>query len=165
MPSPDDATRIAAHVFRALTGREPAEGAGPYQESLDLESFERRTLVEAGVAKVPAGGWSAGSGDSAGLLVSGPEGEPFLMDGAIPEGPFRMRWRLRWRAGEAMGQKGGPQVGTGGFLLWLDNRNAGAMLVGRDVRGVPELPATARVVPQGEMLDIELRRGQFRQGL
>jgi hypothetical protein len=160
VPSPDDATRIAAHVFRAITGQEPPEGSGPYRESLDLESFERRTLVEAGEAKVPAGGWSAGSGDSEGFLVSGPDGEPFLMEGAIPEGPFRMRWRLRWRAGEAMGEKGGPQVGPLDVLFWLDNRNATAMLIGRDNRGVPELPATARLVPQGESLDIELRRGQ-----
>jgi hypothetical protein len=160
IPSADDATSIASHVFRAITGRDPVEGSGPFRESLDLESFERRTLVEGGMARSAVPGWSAGSGDSAGFLVSGPEAEPFLMEGAIPEGPFRMRWRLRWYAADSMAEKGGPMLGTGNNLLWLDNRNATMMLTGRDVRGIPELPATARTAPQGAMLDIELRRGQ-----
>lgn len=159
-PGPEDATRLAAHVFRALTGREPAEGSGPYRESLDPGSFDRRVLVEAGEAKMAASGWTAGSGDSAGFLVSGPESDPLLMEGAIPEGPFRMTWRFRWRAGDRISERGGPQVGTSGNLLWLDDRNATMALFGREVRGTPELPATARVAPQGEMLEIELRRHQ-----
>lgn len=160
VPSADDATLIAAHVYRAITGQAPAEGAGPYRESVDPDSFDRRVLVEAGEAKVPATGWSPGSGDSAGRLVSGPEGDPLMMEGAIPEGPFRMRWRLRWTAGEKLGEKGGPQFGAGGNMMWLDDRNASMMLTGPDIRGFPEMPASARTVPQGEMLDLELRRSQ-----
>lgn len=160
VPSADDATLIAAHVYRAITGQVPVEGSGPYRESVDPGSFERRTLVEAGEAKVPAAGWIAGTGDSAGRLVSGPEGEPLMMEGAIPEGPFRMRWRLRWAAGPTLGEKGGPQFGAGGNMMWFDNRNASMMLSGPDIRGFPEMPASARTVPQGEMLDLEVRRSQ-----
>jgi hypothetical protein len=83
-----------------------------------------------------------------------------MLEGAIPEGPFRMRWRLRWTRGEATGEKGGPQFGAGGNWMWLDNRNASLMLIGPDVRLVSELPATARTAPQGEMLDLEVRRSQ-----
>lgn len=153
--------RMASIVFRAITGDQPPSGAGPYRDSFDASSYVRTPLVTDGVAArtIPAG-WSNGTGDSAGMLVGETGAEPLLMEGAIPEGPFRMQWRFRWSAGPEMDTRGGPQAGAGGNWLSLDNRNASMQITGPDVRGRPELPATARVAPRGTMLEIELRRSQ-----
>jgi len=158
--SPEAATRIAATVFRAITGDEPPAGAGPYLDSFDPAAFDRRTLLPAGDATIAAKGWSVANGESAGRLVNKDDAAALLMEGAIPEGPFRMRWILRWSAGPSMSQRGGPQFGAGGNWLSLDNRNASLQVAGPDIRGRPELPASARVAPQDTTIEIELRRSQ-----
>lgn len=157
-PSSEASTRIAAGVFRAITGEDPPPGSGPYRDSFDASAFDRSSLVTDGVTTLAVQGWIAGSGASAGMLVSEAGAGPLLLEGAIPEGPFRMRWRLRWTAGPDMAARGGPQFGAGGNWLSLDDRNAVMQATGPDLRGRPELPATARVAPQGAMLDVELRR-------
>lgn len=158
--SPEAANRIASTVFRAITGEDPPAGSGPYRDSFDPTAFDRRTLFPAQETPVAARGWTVGEGGSAGRLVSGEGAEPLLMEGAIPEGPFRMRWSIRWSAGPAMAERGGPQFGAGGNWLSLDNRSANLQVTGPDVRGRPDLPASARVAPQGTPLEIELRRSQ-----